>query len=144
MRISSYRFKRQIASCLVLLLAVPLAETAAAQPRQTPSSQQTQSAPADPTQPQNPASADQAAQPSTAQPNPEPQQNSPTKPVGTAAAPLENTSGVAASRPAGAVIAPAKQRRARAILIRVSIVVGAAIAVGTVVALSKSSPSRPN
>jgi hypothetical protein len=42
------------------------------------------------------------------------------------------------------VIAPAKQRRTRAILIRVSIVVGAAIAVGTVVALSRSSPSRPN
>ncbi|HEY1902269.1 MAG TPA: hypothetical protein VGG56_07570 [Terracidiphilus sp.] len=144
MRISSYRFRKQIAGFLVLLLAMPLAETAAAQSQQTLSSQQAQRAPADPTQPQNPASADQTAQPGTAQPNPEPQQNSPTKPVGTAAAPLENTSGVAASRPAGAAIAPAKQRRARAILIRVSIVVGAAIAVGTVVGLSRSSPSRPN
>ena len=66
------------------------------------------------------------------------------KPVGTAAAPAEPVTGVAAARPAGAAIAPAKQRRARAILIRVSIVIGAAIAVGTVVALSRASPSRPN
>ncbi len=74
----------------------------------------------------------------------EPSQNGAPKPVGTAAAPYEKTTGVAASRPAGAVIAPAKQRRARSILIRVSVVVGAAVAIGTVVALSHASPSRPN
>ncbi len=65
------------------------------------------------------------------------------KPVGTAAAPYEKITGVTASRPAGAVIAPAKQRRVRSILIRVGVVVGAAVAVGTVVALSHGSPSRP-
>jgi hypothetical protein len=54
------------------------------------------------------------------------------------------TGGVAASRPAGAVIAPGKQRRARSILIRVGVIVGAAVAVGTVVGLSHASPSRPN
>jgi hypothetical protein len=71
------------------------------------------------------------------------QQNEPAKPVGTAAAPYEKTTGVAASRPAGAVIAPAKQRRVRTFLIRMGIVIGAGIAVGTVAALSHGSPSRP-
>jgi hypothetical protein len=71
------------------------------------------------------------------------QQNSTSQPVGTAAAPYEKTQGIAASRPAGAVIAPAKQRRARSFLIRVSVIVGAAVAIGTVAALSKGSPSRP-
>lgn len=65
-------------------------------------------------------------------------------PVGTAVAPYEETSGVTASRPAGAVIAPAKQRRRRSILIKIGIVVGAAAAVGTVVALSHASPSQPH
>ena len=71
------------------------------------------------------------------------QQNG-TEPVGTAAAPYEKPLGVAASRPAGAVMAPAKQRRTRTILIRVGLIAGAAVAIGTVVALSKTSPSRPN
>ena len=63
-------------------------------------------------------------------------------PVGTATAPYEKATGIAASRPAGAVIAPAKQRRARTILIRIGIVAGAAAAVGVVAALSRSSPSQ--
>jgi hypothetical protein len=78
------------------------------------------------------------------QPASDPQQTPPQKPVGTAAAPDEKPVGVAASRPAGAVIAPAKQKRVRIILIRTAIILGAAVAVGTVVALSKGSPSRPN
>ena len=65
------------------------------------------------------------------------------KPVGTAAAPSETTMGVTASRPAGAVIAPAKQRRVRSILIRVGLIVGAGVALGTVMALSHATPSRP-
>jgi hypothetical protein len=73
----------------------------------------------------------------------EQQQSSGSEPVGTAAAPYEKPLGVAASRPAGVVIAPAKQRRAHSILIRVGLLVGAAAAIGTVVALSKASPSRP-
>jgi hypothetical protein len=83
-------------------------------------------------------------QPAITQPAQAQQQETAPKPVGAAAAPYEKTTGVAASRPAGAVIAPAKQRRARSILIRVSIVAGAAVAIGTVVALSHGSPSRPN
>ena len=71
------------------------------------------------------------------------QQQTPQTPVGTAAAPPEGAAGVTASRPAGAVIAPAKQRRARAILIRVGLLVGAGVAVGTVLALTRGTPSQP-
>ncbi len=70
-------------------------------------------------------------------------QNGAQEPLGTAAAPSVKTTGVAASRPAGAAIAPAKQRRARSILIKVGAIVGAGVAVATVVALSSASPSRP-
>jgi hypothetical protein len=136
--------KRQIAKCLVFLLAMPLAEVAQALPRQESSSQQTQSTTDEQGRPQDPANAAASQQSQPGQPSADQQQNSPTKPVGTAVAPVERTTGVAASRPAGAVIAPAKQRRARSILIRVSIVIGAAVAVGTVVALSRASPNRPN
>lgn len=89
------------------------------------------------------AAAPNASQSVAAEPaNPEPQ---PAIPVGTAAAPYTRPTGIAASRPAGAVIAPAKQRRTRSILIKVGVIVGAGIAVGTVAALSLSgaSHSRP-
>jgi hypothetical protein len=65
------------------------------------------------------------------------------EPVGTAAAESVETTGVAASNPAGAAIAPAKQRRTRSILIKVGALVGAGVAIGTVAALSSASPSRP-
>jgi hypothetical protein len=162
--------RRQIAAGLVIALAMPLAEGAAASPRKAASvpqpnaaSLQNQSKDSD-SQADNPAAAvtrlddtypdspeprrlppaNQSGQSGTSQSGSEKPQNTTTKPVGTAAAPYEKTTGVAASRPAGAVIAPAKQRRARSILIRVSVVVGAAVAIGTVVALSRASPSRPN
>jgi hypothetical protein len=70
-------------------------------------------------------------------------QNKDARPLGTAAAPYSRPSGVTGSRPAGAVIAPGKQHRAHVILISVALVAGAAIAVGTVAALSHGSPSRP-
>jgi hypothetical protein len=70
-------------------------------------------------------------------------QNKDTRPLGTAAAPYTRPSGVTGSRPAGAVIAPGKQHRAHVILISVALVAGAAIAVGTVAALSHGTPSRP-
>jgi hypothetical protein len=78
------------------------------------------------------------------QPSPQPQQNGTQEPAGTAAAPSVKVTGVAASQPAGAAIAPGKQRRARSILIKVGVILGAAVAVGTVVALSSASPSRPS
>jgi hypothetical protein len=82
-----------------------------------------------------------------AEPGPSGQQPQPPsdaqRPVGTAAAETANTSGVAASRPAGVAIAPAKQGRARALLIKVGAVVGAGVAIGTVMALSNSTSSKP-
>jgi hypothetical protein len=64
------------------------------------------------------------------------------RPQGAAAAGAYTT-GVAAYQPAGAAIAPAKQRRSRSFLIRLGILAGAGIAVGSVVALSAASPSKP-
>ncbi len=78
------------------------------------------------------------------QPDEDQQQREPASAVGTAAAPEAKASGVMSTRPAGAAMAPAKQRRVRSFLIKVGAVVGAAVAVGTVAALSKSSPSRPH
>jgi len=71
------------------------------------------------------------------------QQSGSHEPLGTAAAESIPTMGIAASQPAGAAVAPAKQRRVRTILIRVGAVVGVAAAVGATVALSEGSPSRP-
>jgi hypothetical protein len=170
MRISSVRLREQIAGGLVILLLVPIAEAAAVPPQQAPSGQQPQSASSDKDLPPDPGSApdkpaaavdhsgsaspdnpdpvrwqvaDQGGQPVASQSGSEQQQSDSQKPVGTAAAPYEKNTGITASRPAGAAIAPAKQRRARSILVKVGVVVAAAVAVGTVVALSHGSPSRP-
>lgn len=117
--------------------------TDAAAPPDSPGAVRAQQA----TSPQSPnqqTSSPQSPNSQTApQQQPAPQQPS-NEPLGTAAAPYEKTTGVAASRPAGAAIAPAKQKRSRSFVIKVSLLVGAAIAVGTVVGLSKGSPSRPN
>ena len=125
----------------------PAQQTAPAQPAAGTSSSQSGS--------QNPdtgnaiplpeaAPASSSRPPSSALQGTQQQQNGGTPaPVGTAAAPNEKGLGIAASRPAGAVIAPAKQRRTRSFVIKVSLIVGAAVAVGTVVGLSSASPSRP-
>lgn len=84
----------------------------------------------------------QLVPPVPAQTQPE-QQTRPKEPVGTAAAETVPTVGVAASRPAGAALAPAKQRRVRTILIRMGAVLGAGAAVGAAMALSEGSPSKP-
>ena len=169
MRSSGDWLRQSVAGCLVLLLTVPLGKAAAIKPQQAAPAQQTEDASPTPVQPQNsdlpavdpsagvsqpaatPGNSDPAVTQTVDQNQPAeiPQQtsqqpqNNTSNPVGTAAAPYEKTTGVPASRPAGAVIAPAKQKRARSFLIRVSLVVGAAVAIGTVVALSKASPSRP-
>lgn len=65
------------------------------------------------------------------------------QPVGTAAAPPVNTTGNAASEPAGIAIAPAKQRRTRTMLIKVGAILGAGAAIATTMALAKGSPSKP-
>jgi hypothetical protein len=104
---------------------MPAQSSAAAEP-QSPTSQ---SPPAEPAQPPS----------QTVQPSP----TAPQKPVGTAAAETSKASGVAASQPAGVAIAPAKQRRVRMIVIRVGAILGAGAAVGTVVALTQATPSKP-
>ena len=71
-------------------------------------------------------------------------QSGPAKPVGTAAAPAVNGTGVAGSRVSGAAIAPGKQRRVRTFLISIGVVVAACVAVGTVVALTHATPSQPH
>jgi hypothetical protein len=67
----------------------------------------------------------------------------PQKPVGTAAAEPTHAGGIAASQPAGVAIAPAKQRRVRTIVIRVGAILGAGVAVGSVVALTEATSSKP-
>ena len=72
------------------------------------------------------------------------QQNSVPPSQGTAAAPDMRPEGSPASRPAGAAVAVAKQRRTHSFAIRVGLLVGAGIAIGTVVALSAGSSGRPH
>ncbi len=85
------------------------------------------------------------AAPQTAEPPSQSQSSSPSpqKPVGTAAAGPSKVSGVAASQPSGVAVAPAKQRRASTIVLRVGAIVGAGAALGTVIALTRSTPSKP-
>jgi hypothetical protein len=76
--------------------------------------------------------------------NPQTKPENPTPaPVGTAAAPYERPEGVPASRPSGAAIAPAKQRRIHSFAIRIALLAGAGVAIGIVAAASLGSPSRP-
>ena len=65
------------------------------------------------------------------------------RPVGTAAAEAPKVSGVTAAQPAGAAIAPAKQRRVRTVVLKVGAILAAGAAVGTVVALTAATPSKP-
>jgi hypothetical protein len=74
---------------------------------------------------------------------PTPPPNNAQQPVGGAAAQLGRTTGGAASKPAGAALAPSKQGQSRSLLLRWGLIAGAGIAVGSVVALSHASPSRP-
>jgi hypothetical protein len=62
--------------------------------------------------------------------------------TGAAAAPAVEVSGGVVSRPAGVAIAPPKQRQVRSFLIKMGLLAGAGVAIGTVAALSLSSPSR--
>ncbi len=65
------------------------------------------------------------------------------RPVGTAAAEAPKVTGITAAEPAGVAIAPAKQRRVRTVVLKVGAIVAAGVAVGTVVALSAGTSSKP-
>ena len=105
---------RPIAFFLVALLTAPVG------PAQAPGDQD-QASLAAASQTQAPvgsngvpaASTAQASDP--AQASGQQQPNGGANPVGTAVAPAPRTTGVAGSRPAGAVIAPAKQRRVNSV-----------------------------
>ncbi len=101
-----------------------------------------------PAKPQNAVEQQSSAAPppsGAGQPSPSEAQGqpSPQKPVGTAAAEAPNVTGVAASQPAGVAMAPAKQHRVRTIILRVGAIIGAGVAVGSVVALTAATPSKP-
>jgi hypothetical protein len=68
----------------------------------------------------------------------------PAQPLGTGAAPDLGARGVPASRPAGAVIAPAKQKRISVFSVRTALLVGGVVALGVVTGLTLGTPSRPN
>jgi len=119
------------------LLIVPVCafgDTPLLQDVKSGASAQTAASSASPTKTSDLPTAPQAAVPS--------QVAKPPQPVGTAAAPELNPEGIPASRPAGAAIAAAKQKRIHTFMIRTAIVVGAAVAIGVVVAASSGSPSR--
>jgi anti-anti-sigma factor len=167
MRTSGSWLRRQIAGCLLLLLIAPLAAAAPSPQQEVNPSQQAGSvssvqspardfdsrvntANTEPPQaeaqsealPDSPGRVRAQDPMSSGQPSSSKLQTGAQDPLGTAAAPSVKTTGVAASRPAGVAIAPAKQKRARSILIKVGAIVGAGAAVGIVVALSSGSPSR--
>jgi len=160
--------QRQIGGCLVLLLAAPTIKAAAMPQQEQASIRQEQGAPAgsqplgaegvsgkpadsappnaalpdapEVAQAQNPNPQGDAPGP---QPSRDQQQNGLPQPVGTAAAPSVTRTGVMASKPAGAAIAPAKQRRVRVFLISLAVVAATGVAIGTVAGLSHTSPSQP-
>jgi hypothetical protein len=146
-------FYRQVGMALAILLAAPLGVAAATPPQQAPTQQTVPAAPPPANLEPQVASLPDSPNP-VPDPNATPQQESSaqastqqqtTNPqtMGTAAAPAEPASGIAASKPAGAAIAPARQKRTRSFVIKLSLLIGGAVAIGTVVALSSASPSRP-
>jgi hypothetical protein len=64
-------------------------------------------------------------------------------PSGAAGAKAGNPKGTPVAQPAGAAVAPVRQRGHRSLLIKIGLIAGAGIAVGAVVALSEKSPARP-
>jgi hypothetical protein len=156
---------RLIGICLLsaLLSGVPEARLALAQqspaPAQSPSQAQPEQTeppvPGQPTMPPlnrselpdnpNPSPSSQGAATHGPPPPAAAQAAAPPQPTGTAAAEVGRPVGTVASTPAGAAIAPPKQRQVRSFLIKVGVIAGAGVALGTVAALSAASPARvPN
>jgi hypothetical protein len=151
-------FEQRLSFCLVVAtLVVPVRASALVCPVDGPEQQATSSAlPNDPSDRLSGADKDNGARPSapldsaspavdqtpTQTPKPSDQTPTPT-PLGTAAAPETGHDGVPGSAPAGAAIAPAKQRRVWRFSIKTALVVGAVVAVGIVAGVSLASPSRP-
>jgi len=138
----------------LLTAAVSLFAQPVSQNSPEPVQTQTPRAPDDAQKPHPPAASPNSSElpdaPMPAQPAPQEQndfsrtQNSGSAPSGAAAAKASPAKGAPASRPVGAAIAPAKQRGHRSLLIKVGLVAGACVAVGSVVALSKGSSAKPS
>lgn len=71
------------------------------------------------------------------------QNQAPQRPLGTAAAEAPKVTGITAAQPAGVAIAPAKQRRVRVIVLKVGAILAGGAALGTVIALSAGTSSKP-
>ncbi|HZW81400.1 MAG TPA: hypothetical protein VFF50_13080 [Candidatus Deferrimicrobiaceae bacterium] len=136
-----------LGSVFGLAVSVAAQQTAGAQLPDSPGATLAKSQP-----PAFPLSTAQSSQSSSLPPSPQDQpapppqtqaQPAPQNPVGTAAAEPTHAGGIAASQPAGVAIAPAKQRRTRTIVIRTAAIIGAAVAVGTVVGLTEATGSKP-
>lgn len=99
------------------------------------------------TEPQNLPDAPSSTQGAQPQPQSETPAQKPrprtTQPVGVGTAQQAPTAGGAASKPAGAAIAPAKQRQYRSLLIKIGAIAAGGAALGTVYALSRGTKSTP-
>jgi hypothetical protein len=80
----------------------------------------------------------EAPQPQSAPPAAQP------APSGAAGAKAADVKGAPVAQPAGAAVAPARQRGHRSLLIKVGLLAGVGIAVGSAVALTQESPARPS
>ena len=122
--------------------------TAVQEPPDAPSAVQSQTSNPQTSSPQSvspPPASPQTATPTqtSQQQTSQQQQNTAQTPSGTAAATIGNAKGTLGSRPAGSAIAPKEQRRSRSLLIKLGLLAGAGVALGSVMALSHASPARP-
>lgn len=150
---------RALAAVLVLTLCTPALLSG-----QAPAPDQAQQAPAPqqggaidpsqgplepvPTSPEEPLpespGAQQPGEPVPAQQTPaQPPRQNQVEPLGTATAPAVQSVGGGASKPAGTAIAPAKQRQYRSLFLKLGLIAGAGVALGTVYALSRGTSSVP-
>jgi cytoskeletal protein RodZ len=109
-------------------------------PDNAQSSQQTATSPNSTELPDAPTTAQASSQERS---DPSQAQNPGSVPSGAAGAKMPHAKGAPAARPLGAAIAPAKQRGRRSLLIKVGLVAGTCVAVGSVFALSKGSSAKP-
>lgn len=150
-KLQRYGTRALIAVLALVLVGMPeLVQAQTAQQEQQPGMIDPSRGPLQPVPPTSNQPAPQA--PSTEQPlpnapAPEPQpaetQRPVEQPAGTAAAEGTPTAGGLASKPAGNALAPAKQRQTRSLLLKIGAIAGAGIALGTVIALTKGSPTKP-
>ena len=144
-RFSKRFFGFAIAALLLVEPAILSAQEPGGPPASEPSVQQpspSDSTKSDSELPESPG-ATQVRQdsPSTVPPS-STQTGTETQPSGTAAAPAVPVTGNAVSRPAGVAVAPPKQRQSRSFLIKLGLIAGAGVALGSVAALTLSSPAR--